>query len=155
MEQQAAGWIVRPDQGYIWEMEPGRVAVFKLLSEQTAETIAIFTEEVPVGGGTPVHIHRTSDEVIYLLAGEFTVKIGEQITNVEAGSIAFIPRGRAHAWRNAASTPGKALYIFAPAGGAKVFEKLSLLQLPVPAIDQETFSSYLQKYDYELVTWDW
>ena len=102
-----------------------------------------------------MHIHPTSDEVIYLLAGELTVKLGEQITKIDSGSFVFIPRGTAHAWRNTGNHPGKALYIFAPAVGSKVFEKLSLLQLPITSIDQETFSSYLQTYDYELVTFDW
>jgi hypothetical protein len=40
---------------------------FKLLSEQTAGSVSVFEQVVPIGAGTPLHIHRTSDEVIHLL----------------------------------------------------------------------------------------
>jgi len=47
-------------------MGPGRPTTFKLLSEQTSESVAVFEEVVPAGVGTPLHRHPTSDEVIYI-----------------------------------------------------------------------------------------
>lgn len=155
MEKQSRGFIVGPGQGSVWEMEAGRPTTFKLLSEQTGESIAVFEEEVPVGGGTPVHIHPTSDEVIYILTGEFTVKLGEELSDCRAGTCIFIPRGMAHAWRNSGSEAGKAIYIFTPAQGAKIFENLRLLQIPITAVDPATFISYCQKYGYEFVSFEW
>lgn len=155
MEKQVPDFIVGPEQGFVWEMEPGRPTTFKLLSEQTGDSIAVFTEEVPIGAGTPVHIHPTSDEVIYLLAGEFTFKIGEQITKGCAGTFVFIPRGKAHTWRNTGREPGKAVYIFTPAEGAKFFEALSRLQIPITSVVPETLSSYCQLYGYQLISFDW
>jgi quercetin dioxygenase-like cupin family protein len=147
--------IVPAEQGPVWDMEPGRPTTFKLLSEQTSNSVAVFEEVVPVGGGTPLHIHHTSDEVIYILAGEFTFKIGEHVTDGGAGTVVFIPRGTAHAWKNSASEAGRALYMFTPAEGAKFFEELRLLERPIPEIDPATLESYGRRYGYELVAFDW
>ena len=67
MATHTQGYIVAPEHGPVWDMEAGRLTTFKLLSEQTDDSVAVFEEVVPVGGGTPLHIHHTSDEVIYVL----------------------------------------------------------------------------------------
>ena len=145
------GYIVPPDQGAVWEMEQGRPTTFKLLSEQTGESVAVFEEVVPVDGGTPLHIHHTSDEVIHVLAGEFMVKLGEQVTHVSPGSWIFIRRGTVHAWKNSGTVAGRAFFIFTPAEGAKVFEELRHLQIPVTEIEPATLERLCQRYGYEMV----
>jgi quercetin dioxygenase-like cupin family protein len=147
--------IVLPQQGPVWDMEPGRPTTFKLLSEQTGNGVAVFEEVVPAGGGTPLHIHHSSDEVIYVLAGEFTFKIGEHVTDGGAGTLVYIPRGTAHAWKNGTSEEGRALYTFTPAEGAKFFEELRILGQPIPEIDPATLEAYGRRYGYELVAFDW
>ncbi len=155
MATNAHGVIVTPEQGVVWEMEPGRPTTFKLLSEQTGDSIAVFEEVVPAGAGTPLHIHPASDEVIYVLAGEFTVRIGEQVTSVSAGAYVFIPRGTVHAWKNSGGEAGRASFTFAPAADAKFFEQLSLLQIPIMSIDPATIETYGRQYGYDLVSFEW
>jgi quercetin dioxygenase-like cupin family protein len=147
----AQSLIVLPGQGPVWNMEAGRPTTFKLLSDQTQDSIAVFEEIVPVGGGTPLHIHPSSDEVIHLLEGEFTFKIAEQVTNVGAGTWVLIPRGTAHAWKNTGSEAGRAFFIFTPAQNAKFFEELRKFDLPMWSIDPAKFELYGQRYGYELV----
>ena len=146
-----SGYIVSAEQGPVWDMEPGRPTTFKLLSEQTENSVAVFEEVVPVGRGTPLHIHHTSDEVIYVLTGEFTFKIGEQVASRGAGTWVFIPRGIAHAWKNTGSEPARAFYIFTPAEGAKVFEELRLSRIPITSIEPVTLEMACRKYGYEMV----
>jgi quercetin dioxygenase-like cupin family protein len=148
-------YIATPEQGSVWEMEPGRPTTFRLLSEQTGGSVAVFDEVVPAGGGTPFHIHPTSDEVIYVLEGEFTFKIGEQIAKGSDGTYVFIPRGTPHGWRNTGNEAGKATFTFTPADGAKFFEALSQLQLPAVSIDRATLEAYGKRYGYELIAFDW
>src|SRR5262245_41825395 len=100
MATNTRAYVVTEDQAPVWNMEPGRPTTFKLLSEQTGDSVALFEEVVPAGSGTPLHIHHTSDEVIHILAGEFTFKIDGQVTNAGRGACVFIPRGTVHAWRN-------------------------------------------------------
>ncbi len=54
------GMVVLPGQELVWQMEPDRTATFKLLSEQTGDSVAIFEELIPAGFGTALHLHHTS-----------------------------------------------------------------------------------------------
>ena len=108
--------VVPPDQGPAMEhMTPGRSVVLKLLSDQTDKSLMIFEEATPSGTGTPVHLHHDSDEMTYVLQGEFAFKIGNEVTTGGPGTCAFIPRGVAHAWKNICSEPGLALFMYTPA----------------------------------------
>ena len=151
MGKNTSGYIVSAEQGPVWDTEPGRPTIFKLLSEQTGDSVAVFEEMMPVDGGTPLHIHHTSDEVIHILAGEFAVNIGEHVTTGRTGTWIFIPRGIAHAWKNSGDAPGRAFFIFTPAEGGKVFEELRLLQIPITSIDPATFKRVCRRYGYETV----
>lgn len=151
----AHGFIVTAKEGPVWDMEPGRPTTFKLLSEQTGGNFSVFEELVPVGAGTPLHIHHSSDEVIHLTSGKLTIKLGAQVTSIGAGTWVFIPRGAAHGWRNSGHEPAQAAFVFSPADGAKFFEELRLLAQPIPSIDPKTLESLCKRHGYELVSFDW
>src|ERR1700730_5204260 len=80
------GLVVLPGQELIWQMEPDRTATFKLLSEQTGNSVAIFEELIPTGFGTALHLHHTSDEAMCVLSGDFSFKIGDSISRGGAGT---------------------------------------------------------------------
>jgi hypothetical protein len=48
----------------------------KLVGHETDESIMLFEETVPVGTKSLFHLHRDSDEVAWVLAGEITFRIG-------------------------------------------------------------------------------
>jgi quercetin dioxygenase-like cupin family protein len=101
------GFIVGSKEGPTWDMDIGRPAAFKLLSDQTGGNIAVFEKIVPPQMGTPLHIHRTSDEVIYLRSGQFSVRLGQTTHVAQADSWIFIPRGSVHGWRNSGAEDGR------------------------------------------------
>lgn len=117
------GVITLPGQGPVLNMDTDRFATLNLLSEQTSDSVVVFEEVMPAGSETPLHLHHTSDEVMYILSGEFTFKIGEQVTSGGAGTCAFMPRGIAHAWKNSGAEAGRALFMFTPVEGGKLFEE--------------------------------
>src|SRR5947209_20584143 len=86
----AKGFIVPPEQGKVWDMAPGRSAVLKMLAGETAESTMMFEEVAPVSTTTPLHLHHESDEIAYVLSGEITFKIGDQVKVGGAGTCAFI-----------------------------------------------------------------
>src|SRR5262245_36862289 len=96
---EAKGFVVPPGEGRIWNSSPGRSEVLKLLGGETGESVMMFEETAPTDTRTTYHRHHDSDEVAYVLAGEITFKIGEEVTVGSPGSCAFIPRGLAHAWK--------------------------------------------------------
>jgi quercetin dioxygenase-like cupin family protein len=79
----------------------GRLLTAGLAAQQLerGDSIMLFEETAPVGTDTTFHLHRDSDEVGYVLSGEITFKIGEEVTVGGPGTCAFIPRGVPHAWK--------------------------------------------------------
>ena len=69
------GFVVPAGGGKHLDMTPpGRVAALKLLGHETNESIMLFEETVPVATKRLLHLHRESDEVAWVLAGEITFK---------------------------------------------------------------------------------
>ena len=60
----------------------------------------MFEETLPAGTASLFHLHRDSDEVAWVLAGEFTFMIGDAVTVGGPGTCAFMPRDVPHAWKS-------------------------------------------------------
>src|ERR1700730_19184016 len=123
------GLIVPPGGGSILSMAPGRSAALKLVGGETGDSIMLFEETAPAGTETTFHLHRDSDEVAYVLSGEITCKIGDEVTVVVPCTCAFLPRGVPHAWKNTGAETGRVLFLYTPADAGGFFEK----QLARPA----------------------
>ena len=150
----AKGRIVSATEALNWDMSPGRTVSHKLMSEHTGDLLSIFEETAPIGAGTPLHIHRTSDEVIHLIEGQLTVKLGDEVKTIGPGTWIFIPRGTTHGWRNTGTVPARASYTFTPSDGAKFFEESRLLGPMGPANMEKTIA-LMKRYGYELVALTW
>lgn len=149
------GYAVAAHEGAAWDMQQGRPTVFKLLAEQTGGRIAVFEEVVPPGAGTALHLHRTSDEVLHILSGEFTVRLGAVSQRVSAGAWVFVPRGTVHGWRNTGGGDGRAFFIFTPGDGARTFEDMRHEGKYIHEIDPARREMYFARYGMELVSRDW
>jgi uncharacterized protein (DUF433 family)/quercetin dioxygenase-like cupin family protein len=79
------------------------------LGGETGDSVMLFEETAPSGTETTYHLHHDSDEVAYVLAGEITFKIGEEVTVGGPGTCAFMPRGLAHAWKNLGAETARVL----------------------------------------------
>jgi quercetin dioxygenase-like cupin family protein len=114
----AKGFVVPPGGGSILSMAPGRSAALKLLGGDTGDSIMLFEETAPAGTETTFHLHRDSDEVAYVLSGEITFKIRDEVTVGGPGTCAFLPRGVPHAWKNTAAETGRVLFLFMTMAGS-------------------------------------
>ena len=76
-----------------------------------------FTLIVDMGpeAGPPPHIHHLEDEQFYVLEGQLTYSVGDQIFEVRTGDFIHIPRGTVHSFKNG-SKPSRLFATFAPAG---------------------------------------
>ena len=70
--------VVPPGQDPV---SPGRSFSLKLRGGETGDSIMMFEETVPAGTKSTFHLHHDSDEVAYVLSGEVTFKIGDEITS--------------------------------------------------------------------------
>jgi len=141
--------VVPPGGGPVLSMAPGRSAALKLLSGDTGESVMAFEETAPPGTDTTFHLHYDSDELVYVLSGEFTFKIDDQVTIGGPGTCAFIPRGVAHAWKNSGAEAGRALFLYTPAPAGKFFEEL--LTRPPGEINGDEANEIRRRHGWEVV----
>jgi quercetin dioxygenase-like cupin family protein len=128
---------------------PGRFAALKLLGHETNESIMLFEETVPVGTKSLFHLHRDSDEVAWVLAGEITFKIGDEVTVGGPGTCAFFPRNVPHAWKSTGSETGRVLFLSTPAAAGGYVEEL--LKRPAGPINDDERNKLRERYRWEVV----
>jgi len=145
----ANGIVKLPGQGPVRNMAPGRAATLKLQNGETQESLMMFEEVAPVGTVTPMHLHRDSDEVAYVLSGEITFKIGDAITVGGPGTCAFMPRDVPHAWKSTGAEPGKVLFLYTPGRAGKFFE--DMLHRPAGPVSGRDFAQVGERHGWEIV----
>ncbi len=122
----AKGFVVPAGGGRNFDSPtPGRSFALKLLGRETDQSIMMFEETLPAGTASLFHLHRDSDEVAWVLAGEFTFKIGDEVAVGGPGACAFMPRGIPHAWKNTGSETGRVLFLYTPAAAGGLLEDLA------------------------------
>jgi quercetin dioxygenase-like cupin family protein len=128
-----------------------RSVALKLQNAQTAESAMAFEETAPAGTDTTFHPHCDSHELIYVLSGEFTFKIDDQVATGGPGTCAFIPRGVAHAWKNTGAEPGRALLLYTPGVAGRMFEEARRLQRPLSSTDDREVAEFFKRFGWETV----
>jgi quercetin dioxygenase-like cupin family protein len=127
---------------------PGRFAALKLVGHETNGSVMLFEETVPAGTKSLFHLHRGSDEVAWVLAGEITFKIGDEVTVGGPGTCAFLPRNVAHAWKNTGTETGRVVFLYTPAAAGGYVEELR--NRPGPMTDDER-KELRERYQWEIV----
>jgi quercetin dioxygenase-like cupin family protein len=100
----------------------GGVYRIVVTAEQTGGTHFGFEATEPPGGGPPLHIHHTEDELFLVLEGEITFYIDGRVIHARKGESAFVPRGAAHCFKNTSDREGKVLVLFTPGDIEGFFE---------------------------------
>jgi quercetin dioxygenase-like cupin family protein len=122
----AKGFVIPAGGGkHIDSPTPGRFFALKLLGRETGESIMMFEETLPAGTASIHHLHHDSDETAWVLSGEFTFKIGDEITVGGPGTCAFTPRNVPHAWKNTGNETGRVLFLYTPAAAGGLIEELA------------------------------
>jgi quercetin dioxygenase-like cupin family protein len=145
----AKGLVVPAGGGKHLDMAaPGRFAALKLLGHETQGSIMLFEETVPPGTTSLFHLHRDSDEVAWVLAGEITFKIGDDVSVGGPGTCAFFPRNVPHAWKNTGRETGKVVFLYTPAAAGGYVEELMHRD---GALSDEERKKRLDHYRWEVV----
>jgi quercetin dioxygenase-like cupin family protein len=145
------GIVVPPGQGAVWTMAPGRLAVLKLLGGATGDSVMLFEETVPAGTMSTYHLHHDSDEVAYVLSGEVTFKIGDEVSVGGPGTCAFMPRGIPHAWKNSGAETGRVLFLYTPARAGGLLEEQHRTNRSIAAMDEREASELRERHGWQLV----
>lgn len=90
----------------------------------------------------PLHVHSNEDEWYYVLDGEVSFHVGDQVHRGAPGSFVFLPRGIPHTF-TIESDSARMLLVNAPGGFERMFEL-------APATPEEAIAA-LTRYDVQVV----
>jgi quercetin dioxygenase-like cupin family protein len=146
----AKGLVVQAGGGkHFASPTPGRSFDLKLLGHETNESIMLFEETLPTGTASLYHLHRGSDEIAWVLAGEITFKIGDEVTVGGLGTCAFMPRDVPHAWKNTGGEPSRVVFLYTPAGAGGYIEAMAERSGgPMSAAERDEFC---KRYHWEIL----
>jgi quercetin dioxygenase-like cupin family protein len=149
----AQGIVVQPEEGLVSSSSttPGRSYALKLLGGATGDSIMMFEETVPAGTKSTLHLHRDSDEVAYVLSGEITFLIGDEVTVGGPGAYAFMPRGVRHAWKSTGAETGKVLFLYTPAKAGGLLEEQHETRRSFGEMNERELAGTLHRHGWELL----
>ena len=137
------GAVVRADESGYSAGGPLPTA-HKLVGAQTSGAAFVITGSLESKRLVPPHTHTREDEITYVIEGELTVEIGDQVLKAPSGSVVWKPRGVRHAMWNGTDRPLQYFEVVAPAGLEGFFLKIdkamasgSVSREEVPAIGME------------------
>jgi quercetin dioxygenase-like cupin family protein len=92
--------------------------------ESGGEVSVIEIDSSPERGGPKLH-HHDFDETFYVLEGELTFQLREELFTRAAGEVAFAPRGVPHTYANLSGANARALLVCTPAGFERYFDRIA------------------------------
>ena len=142
------GIVVPPGQD---PASPGRSLSLKLRGGETGDSIMMFEETVPAGTKSTLHLHHDSDEVAYVLDGEITFLIGDEVTVGGPGTCAFMPRGVRHAWKSSGVQTGRVLFLYTPAEAGGLIEQQQRTGRRFRSMNERELAEILERHGWELL----
>ena len=121
--QTRQGYVLGPNEGEHLIRNAGSLFI-KVGPAQGSDSMALGTQQLPVGAGIRVHQHHEADEVLFVLEGSGFGILGETRTPVEKGSAIYIPKGAWHGVENPDSEL-LLLWVVAPPGLEAFFREVS------------------------------
>jgi quercetin dioxygenase-like cupin family protein len=142
------GIVVPPGQD---QVSPSRSFSLKLRGGETGDSIMIFEETIPAGTKSTLHLHHDSDEVAYVLNGEITFLIGDDVTVGGPGTCAFMPRGMRHAWKSTGTETGHVLFLYTPAKAGGLIEEQQRTGRKFASMNEHELKEILERHGWELL----
>jgi len=144
---QSAGLVVLPDSAPKFSGPQGRegdITEIIATRDQTGGSVGLFRQSIAPKSGPPAHVHRTEDEFIYIVSGEFRARVGERLVNAPARTVLFVPRGTTHTFQNIGAEPGVLLVGVTPGGFERMFQERQ-------GVDAATNQSLMGKHNMAVV----
>jgi quercetin dioxygenase-like cupin family protein len=96
-----------------------------LRSEQTEGAVSLIEVSASTERKGPSLHHHDFDETFYVLEGELTFRLRDELFTRGAGELAFAPRGVPHTYANTSGTDARALIVCTPAGFERYFDRIA------------------------------
>jgi quercetin dioxygenase-like cupin family protein len=125
-----------PGEGRSVENPAGGILTFKVMAAETRGAFTAIETTAAPGEGPPLHVHQDEDELIYILEGNFRIKLGGEMIAAPTGSCVLIPRGTPHAWQNVGNAQARFFATVTPASNA--FEQFFIRYAELPPEERGT-----------------
>jgi quercetin dioxygenase-like cupin family protein len=105
----------------------GQLAEIKATAQTTGGAFSLVEVTCPPGYEAPLHVHYREDEAFWVLAGDVTLRVGDETIEAHAGDYAFGPRNVPHRF-SVGAAGCRMLFLVTPGG----FEDL-VIEMSEPA----------------------
>jgi quercetin dioxygenase-like cupin family protein len=117
------GYVLGPSEGEHLIRNAGSIFI-KVDPSRGSNSMALGTQQVPIGRGIGVHQHQEADEVLFVLEGTGFAVLGDKRMPLEKGSAIYIPKGVWHGVENPDSEL-LLLWVVAPPGLEAFFREVA------------------------------
>lgn len=107
--------------GHLHDPLTGQHVTFLKTGAQTAGELLQLEVRLDHGGWVPLHVHARQDEIVKVLAGRLTVRVGGTERTLEVGDSVAVPRRKLHVVRNAGVGEARFLLEVRPARRMEAF----------------------------------
>lgn len=144
----SAPFVLAPGQRHPDLPQIERGPFIRMASGQTDGLMALMEVQLPARTAGPnLHVHANEDELFYVLGGVMTVQVGEELSEIGTGGLAWGARGIAHAYANRAGEPLHVLIQLIPGGAEGLFAEMdAYLQTVVGAPDQDVTAAIMARF---------
>jgi quercetin dioxygenase-like cupin family protein len=106
----------------------------------------------PGGAVPPLHVHHREDEAFYVLEGEYSVFIGDDVITGSPGTWVWGPRGVPHGYQ-VHSERSRHLSLIMPGGFEAFFEEVAAIATPDadPRNEMSRLAAVAARYGVELL----
>lgn len=124
---------------------------YKISSHDTAGKWSLLEYLAPPKfAGPPLHWHKKTNEVFYVLAGNVTFRLGDEVFTGEPDAMVYIPKGVLHTFSNGQDKPARFLMFVTPGGFDEYFKELAAMAQSEPSWPPKEMSklhALYEKYD--------
>jgi quercetin dioxygenase-like cupin family protein len=100
----------------------------RLRSEESNGHVAVIENIISASfAGPPLHVHDF-DEAFYVLDGELTFQLEDEVLTRGRDELAFAPRGVPHTFANLSGAGARVLIVCTPAGFERYFARMAAKQ---------------------------
>jgi quercetin dioxygenase-like cupin family protein len=126
MTTKKAGAVVQQaGEGERFWFAGGGIWTMKASAAQTGGAFTLFEDSMVRGKATPLHLHPNEDETFYVLEGELTFQLRDELLTARPGSIVFAPRDVPHTLANRTDAPARYLLVCTPGGFERYFDRIA------------------------------
>jgi len=120
--------------GRTWNVVGDKI-ICKVTGDHTHGAYAVVEEISPPQGGPPLHFHRSTDEIFYVIEGEYQVVCGDRTFSAPQGTVFVVPKSVPHSLRNISAATSRVLVTLIPGGFEKFFAEATDITDPAKVME--------------------